>query len=148
MIHDAALRDDEELLAGVNGMVMTAWRHERLLVDLRIAMADLERSRRRIAEAADIERARIEHDLHDGAQQRLIALRIKLSIAEELMNSDSAAGIAQIRALGPEVEEALEELRALAGGCTRRFSPSEGSRWRCVRWRTGCRWPFTSRRSA
>jgi signal transduction histidine kinase len=116
MIHDVALRDDQELLAGVNSMVLSAWRHERLLVDLSTAMADLEGSRRRIAEAADIERARIEHDLHDGAQQRLIALRIKLSIAEELMGSDPVAGIAQIRGLGHEVEEALEELRALAGG--------------------------------
>jgi signal transduction histidine kinase len=116
MIHDAALRDDEELLAGVNSMVLSAWRHERLLFDLSNAMADLESSRRRIAEAADIERARIEHDLHDGAQQRLIALRIKLSIAETLMDSDPVAGVAQIRALGPEVDEALEELRALAGG--------------------------------
>jgi signal transduction histidine kinase len=116
MIHDVALRDDTELLAGVNSMVLNAWRHERLLVDLSIAMANLEGSRRRIAEAADIERARIEHDLHDGAQQRLIALRIKLSIAEELMESDPVAGIAQIGGLGPEVEEALEELRALAGG--------------------------------
>jgi signal transduction histidine kinase len=116
LIHDAALRDDEELLAGVSSMVLSAWRHECLLLDLSDAAADMERSRRRIAEAADMERARIEHDLHDGAQQRLIALRIKLSIAESLMDSDAVAGIAQIRALGPEVDEALEELRALAGG--------------------------------
>jgi signal transduction histidine kinase len=116
MIHDAALCDDEELLAGVNSMVLSAWRHERLLFDLSNAMADLESSRRRIAEAADIERARIEHDLHDGAQQRLIALRIKLSIAETVIESDPVAGIAQIHALGPDVDDALEELRALAGG--------------------------------
>ena len=116
MLHDVALRDDEELLAGVNSMILSAWRHEHLVSDLGIAMAGLESSRRRIAEAADIERARIEHDLHDGAQQRLIALRIKLSLVEELMDGDSVAGIAQIRALGLEVEETLDELRALAGG--------------------------------
>jgi signal transduction histidine kinase len=116
MIHDAALRDDEELLDGVTGMVLSAWRHECLLCDLSNAMAGLEGSRRRIAEAADIERARIEHDLHDGAQQRLIALRIKLSLTETLVASDPVVGIAQIRALGTEVDEALEELRTLAGG--------------------------------
>ena len=99
MIHDDALRDDEELLGAVNSMVLSAWGQERLLADLSVALADLESSRRRIAEAADIERARIEHDLHDGAQQRLIALRIKLSIADTLMDSDPVAGIAQIRAL-------------------------------------------------
>jgi signal transduction histidine kinase len=116
MIHDATLRDDEELLAGVKVMVLSAWRHERLISELGKAMADLEGSRRRIAEAADIERARIEHDLHDGAQQRLIAVRIRLTLAEELMRSDPAAGMRQIRALGPEVDEALEELRRFAGG--------------------------------
>jgi signal transduction histidine kinase len=116
MIHDAALCEDEELLDGVSSMVLSAWRHERLVSDLGDTLVDLENSRRRIAEAADIERARIEHDLHDGAQQRLIALRIRLSIAETLMEDDPVAGLAQIHALGPEVDEALEELRALAGG--------------------------------
>jgi signal transduction histidine kinase len=116
MIHDEAMRADEELLAGVNDIVLGAWQHERLIAALGKTTADLESSRRRIAEAADTERARIERDLHDGAQQRLIALRVRLTLADELMDSDPAAGIRQIHALGPEVDEALEELRALAGG--------------------------------
>ena len=65
----------------------------------------------RIARAADLERSRIERDLHDGAQQRLIGLRIKLSIAEELDDPSSA-----LHELGSEVELALEELRQLAHG--------------------------------
>ena len=48
-------------------------------------LSQLEESRKRIARSADIERARIERDLHDGAQQRLIGLRIKLTLAEELV---------------------------------------------------------------
>jgi signal transduction histidine kinase len=116
MIHDRVLCDDEELLAGVNNLVLSAWRHERLVSELSSAMSDLEHSRRRIVEAGDIERMRIQHDLHDGAQQRLIALRIRIAIAEELMASDPVAGIQEIHALGPEVEQALDELRTLAGG--------------------------------
>ena len=79
------LLDDRELLDGVSGMVLASWRHERLTAELGQAMTDLDESRRRIAEAADLERARIERDLHDGAQQRLIALRIRLGLAEELL---------------------------------------------------------------
>jgi signal transduction histidine kinase len=50
--------------------------------------ADLGDSRRRIAEAGDLGRARIERDLHDGAQQRLVALRIRLGMAEDLLATD------------------------------------------------------------
>ena len=77
LVHDVALLDDRELLDGVSGMVLAAWRDERLAAGLRRAMVDLQQSRHRIAEAADLERARIERDLHDGAQQRLVGLRIR-----------------------------------------------------------------------
>ena len=76
----------------------------------------LEDSRKRIASAADVERSRIERDLHDGAQQRLIALRIKLSLAEELVGTDPAAGAQVLDELGDEIDLALEELRALGHG--------------------------------
>ncbi len=61
---------------GRDELVFAGWRHERLVADLNNAMSGLEDSRRRIAEAGDVERVRIERDLHDGAQQRLVALRI------------------------------------------------------------------------
>ena len=116
LIHDAVLLDDPELLDGASGMVLAGWRHERLTADLSNALSDLEDSRRRIAEAADVERARIERDLHDGAQQRLIALRIRLGLAEELLTTDPGAGAQEIHQLGFEAERALEELRSLADG--------------------------------
>ena len=114
--HDVALLDDPELLEGVTGIVLAGWRHEHVAADLSRAMVDLEESRRRIAQAADLERARIERDLHDGAQQRLISLRIRLGLAEELLNTSPAAGVAHLHALGNEVDLALEDLRALAHG--------------------------------
>jgi signal transduction histidine kinase len=116
MIHDVALLDDQELLDGVSGIVLAGWRHERLAADLGRAMSDLDDSRRRIAEAADQERARIERDLHDGAQQRLVALRIRLGLTEERLKTDPSAGIHEVHELGFEAERTLEELRSLAHG--------------------------------
>ncbi len=92
------------LLAAAGGVLLVRRRYEELL-------RELEESRMRIARAADLERSRIERDLHDGAQQRLIGLRIKLSIAEEQSDLKPA-----LRELGAEVERALEELRQLAHG--------------------------------
>jgi signal transduction histidine kinase len=116
LVHDVALLDDRELLDGVSGMVRAHWRHEQMTANLRQAMTDLEESRRRISEAADRERARIERDLHDGAQQRLIGLRIRLTLAEELLAGNPDAGIEEIHELGFEAERALDELRSLAHG--------------------------------
>jgi signal transduction histidine kinase len=92
------------LVAAAVGVLLVRRRYEELL-------HQLEESRMRIARAADLERSRIERDLHDGAQQRLIGLRIKLSIAEELDDPAPA-----LREIGDEVERALEELRELAHG--------------------------------
>jgi signal transduction histidine kinase len=116
LVHDVALLDDQELLDGVGAVVLASRRHERLTTDLGKALSDLKDSRRRIAEAADLERERIERDLHDGAQQRLIALRIRLGLAEELMTADAGGGVQELRELGFEVERAIDELRALAHG--------------------------------
>jgi signal transduction histidine kinase len=116
LVHDAALRDDPELLDGVTGLLVTEWRHDRLLAILAAAMADLEDSRRRIAEAADVERARMERDLHDGAQQRLIALRIRLGRVDDLFGTDPAEAAAMLREIGFELDLAVDELRSFAEG--------------------------------
>jgi signal transduction histidine kinase len=116
LVHDVALLDDRELLDAVSGMVLAGWRQEQLTGELRRAMTDLQESRHRIAEAADVERARIERDLHDGAQQRLIALRIRLGLAEELLTADPATGVEVLRELGDQAEAALDELRSIAHG--------------------------------
>jgi len=116
LIHDIALRDDEELLRAVSTLVLGRWRHEQAAAGLGRATAELAELRVRITETADLERARIERDLHDGAQQRLIALRIRLALAEETLHEDPAAGAEAVRALGIEAERALEDLRAYAMG--------------------------------
>jgi signal transduction histidine kinase len=79
-------------------------------------LRELQLSRARIASGAEQERRRIERDLHDGAQQRLVALRIELELAEDVVLRDPELGVQRLRELEHEVEEALEELRALAHG--------------------------------
>jgi signal transduction histidine kinase len=79
-------------------------------------MRDMRSSRARIAKTAEEERRRIERDLHDGAQQRLVALRIELGLAEELVHRDPERAAGRLHRLEHEVDQALDELRSLAHG--------------------------------
>jgi signal transduction histidine kinase len=77
-------------------------------------VAELRASRARIVETVEHERRRIERDLHDGAQQRLVAIRIRLGLVAESLDDPELA--AQLAAIGTQSEEAIEDLRALAHG--------------------------------
>ena len=90
--------------------------NERLETELRSTLGELRASRLRILSAADRERRRIERDLHDGAQQRLVALGIQLELAAELVESDPDRVARRLRQLARDVDEAVDELRALARG--------------------------------
>jgi signal transduction histidine kinase len=79
-------------------------------------MSDLRDARSRIIEAADAERRRIERDLHDGAQQRLVALSLNLRMAERRAASGDAEAAELVRKAGEEAGLALKELRDLARG--------------------------------
>jgi signal transduction histidine kinase len=83
---------------------------------LRRQAAELQASRTRIVTAADCERRRIERNLHDGAQQRLTALAIKLSLACELAESHDDQVREVLAELRADVREAADELRCLAHG--------------------------------
>jgi signal transduction histidine kinase len=113
---DAALADRPELLDAAGGLVAIALTNTRLEAEAESAAVEVRESRARIAASADEERRRIERDLHDGAQQRLVALRIELSLVEDMLQDDPAGAAARIRELEASAEEALEELRALAHG--------------------------------
>jgi signal transduction histidine kinase len=73
-------------------------------------------SRARIQASADEVRRKVERDLHDGAQQRLVALRIRLELAAERLEGQGGETPALLRELGDEVEAALDEVRSLARG--------------------------------
>src|SRR5688500_7204019 len=83
---------------------------------LRERVDDLRSARHRIIAAADAERRRIERDLHDGAQQRLVSVALTLGIAESRVGSDPAAAGALIAQARDELQLALKELRELARG--------------------------------
>jgi signal transduction histidine kinase len=87
-----------------------------LAAEAQAAMREVQRSRANIAATAERERKRIERDLHDGAQQRLVALRIELELVEEIIRDDPAAGVNRVHELELMVDEALDELRSLAHG--------------------------------
>jgi signal transduction histidine kinase len=117
LLHDAALDDEPQLLRAVAHAIGMAIENSQLQVELQARLADVRASRARIVTAGDAERRRLERDLHDGAQQRLVALSLALRRAQ------SRAGDATDPALSASLEdastlvrEALDELRELARG--------------------------------
>ena len=116
MVHEDVLRDQEALIEAAAGYARIALDNRRLYAELEASLAEVRESRARIIASADRERRRIERDLHDGAQQRLVALRIKLELAEEALDADPDSGRARLRALGEEIDSTLEEIRLLAHG--------------------------------
>jgi signal transduction histidine kinase len=86
------------------------------LDDLRIANDQLSASRARIVAAADQSRRKIERDLHDGAQQHLVALAVKLGLARQMLEADPAAVATLLEELRGDAQATLTELRELAHG--------------------------------
>src|SRR3954447_6695042 len=97
LVHDPTLHDEPELLDAGVAIAAAALDHNRLAAEAESAMREVSRSRARIAASAERERRRIERDLHDGAQQRLVALRIELGLAEELVRRDPEHGANRLR---------------------------------------------------
>jgi signal transduction histidine kinase len=115
LLHDPALRDEPELLDAVGAAAAIALENGRLHAELRARLEELKGSRARIVDAGQNERRRLERNLHDGAQQRLIALSLELSLLEEGLDSDSEAR-ARLDQARREIATSLEELRDVARG--------------------------------
>jgi signal transduction histidine kinase len=94
--------------------------------ELRSLLNHLKAAQRRIAAAGDAERRRIERNLHDGAQQRLMAIRLELGLMAESLELDPASARAQLERLRGDLDEALEELRELAHGLYPPLLASDG----------------------
>jgi len=109
LMHDTALLEEPMLLESVASTMQMALESHRLEAEIKAAGA-------RSASAVEAERHRIERDLHDGAQQRLIALRMKLSVTARLLDQDPRRAEALVQEMGADVEAAMVELRALAHG--------------------------------
>lgn len=115
LMHDVSLRDEPELLDAVAAAASFALDNARLHAELRARLEELKGSRARIIEATQTERQRLERDLHDGAQQRLVALSLELGLLEQRFEGDpdAKAALDQTRR---EITESLRELRELARG--------------------------------
>jgi signal transduction histidine kinase len=106
---------EDKLLHDLAAQAGLVFRNRRLTAELRASIEELRASRRRLVEAQDEERRKIERNLHDGAQQQLVALSIQLGLLEE-----SAGDPGSVRQLAPQlksaVRAALDDLRDLARG--------------------------------
>lgn len=101
-------------LAGSAGLVLG---NQRLNTALASRAEELQQSRRRLVEMQDGERRRLERDLHDGAQQQVIALKLKIVLAQRLAQSKGAAELsAELGELAAEAQRSVDEIRALAKG--------------------------------
>ena len=114
IIHDAALDTSPELVEAAAAASSLAIDNERLKADLRARVEDLRVSRLRIVEAADEARRRIERDLHDGAQQQLLALALELRVLRSSISDPEAGPL--VDGLAVRLEAALSDLRELARG--------------------------------
>jgi signal transduction histidine kinase len=117
IIHDASLADEPGLVRAVAASAALALENERLEAELRARLDELQTSRSRLVEVSMFERRRLERDLHDGAQQRLVALSLQLGLAKRrLEEGQDGAASAMLDAARDELARALEELRELARG--------------------------------
>jgi signal transduction histidine kinase len=113
--HDPGLHDEPELLDAVTAGAGIALENGRLHAELRARLEELSGSRARIIDAGQKERKRLERDLHDGAQQRLVALSLELTALEERLEGDPDTRT-QLDQARREIATSLEELRDLARG--------------------------------
>ncbi|UGQ11796.1 histidine kinase [Yinghuangia sp. ASG 101] len=116
IIHDPALDESPDLVRAVAATARLLMENERLHAEVRAQLAQVRASRARIVEAGVTARRKIERDLHDGAQQRLVTLALMLRIARgQVPDGDASLGAA-IDECAAELRRAIGELRELARG--------------------------------
>ena len=113
IVHDPGLeREDAQFVEAVGSVARLALENERLQAQVKAQLEEVRASRQRIVEAGDTERRRVERDLHDGAQQRLVALAMRLEAARGTTTDAQAL----IDATSAELGTAIAEVRSLARG--------------------------------
>jgi signal transduction histidine kinase len=115
LVYDATLGEEPELLEAVSAAAGIAVENGRLEAELRARLQELQGSRTRVVEAQQSERRRLERNLHDGAQQRLVALALELGRLAEQTTTDAATQ-ERLKVARSEVAQSLTELRDVARG--------------------------------
>ena len=131
-MHDASLEDDPELLEAVTAAAAIALENARLHAELRARLDELKGSRARIVEAGDSERRRLERNLHDGAQQRLVASRCSSGCCSTGSGDDPAAASSWRRRRATSSRSRSRSCASSPAACIRRCS-STGSTPRSTR---------------
>jgi signal transduction histidine kinase len=116
LVHDTVLLERPRLLQAAGAAARLALENERLQAELRVQLGELRASRARIVSAGDEERRRLERDLHDGAQQRLLSLGLALQLARARLGPDANGAAELLAEADEELRAALDELRELARG--------------------------------
>jgi signal transduction histidine kinase len=116
LIHDPALAENDELVRSVCAAAALTLENARLQAELRARLSELQASRARLVEATESERRRIERDLHDGTQQRLVSIAMALGLAESKLAADRPAVQPVLHEAREALSVALEELRELTQG--------------------------------
>jgi signal transduction histidine kinase len=116
IVYDASLRDAQDHVRAVGAAAALVLANERLDAQLRAKVGELRQSRERMLEIGLEERRRLERDLHDGAQQRLVSMALNMRLARARLRDDPGAAERLLDSAGTELEAALEELRELARG--------------------------------
>jgi signal transduction histidine kinase len=116
LLHDPVLEHNSELVQSVCAAASLALENERLQAELRARLVELQASRARLVEATDAERRRIERDLHDGTQQRLVSIAMSLGLLETKLPDQATAAQPLVRETRAALALALEELRELTHG--------------------------------
>jgi len=116
IVHDGTLPHMREHVQAVGAAAALALENERLDAELRAKIDELRGSRERMLQIGLEERRRLERDLHDGAQQRLVSMALNIRLARAKLNEDPLAAEQLLASAGDELESALEELRELARG--------------------------------
>jgi signal transduction histidine kinase len=116
VIYDARLADQSAFVHAAGAVATIRLEATQLEADLNASTSQLAASRLRLQEAADAERQRIERDLHDGVQQQVVGLRLKLDLATEAIKAERGRGERMLATVGLELDDLLSTLRSLAKG--------------------------------
>jgi signal transduction histidine kinase len=116
IVYDGSLSGARDHVRAVGAAAALALENERLDAELRAKLAELRESRERMLRVGLEERRRLERNLHDGAQQRLVSLALSLRVARAKLHQDPSGAETLLAGAGEELDAALDELRELARG--------------------------------
>ncbi len=119
IVHDSVLADDSRFIRAIASAAMIGVENAQLEAELQV-------SRRRLVRAADDTRERFERDLHDGAQQQLVAMRLRLQLLADAIDTGSDDAATIVEQIGDEMDETLAELRRFARGMYPRLLATYG----------------------